>query len=337
VVEHFLQDLPTTVADTYEVVCICGDGGYHIVDSTTFQPDEKYYPNPGEGDLFLSIDLNANTQLNELQQLRQWQEAGCRMMACVYDLVHIHYPEYVGSPGTVCCLTMWMRMVAETFDSVVCISDAVREEYIEWKRENGLDKKVQTVHSFPLGADFAKEPASLAQRAVHDGITYIMVSTIEPRKGYVDAVRAFERARQQREDIRLVIVGRRGWKYQEIEECITRSPYYNESLFWYDDCDDDQLARLYQEVDAYISAAYYEGFGLGIVEAAHRGLPVIVRDIPVYREVTAGHGVFFKDVGELAEAMSSANFQDTSDIPCPTWQQSVDSVWNAIRQDMKIS
>ena len=44
-----------------------------------------------------------------------------------------------------------------------------------------------------------------------------------------------------------------------------------------------------------IAASYGEGFGLPLIEAAHHGLPLLVRDIPVFREVTAGKAQFFTD------------------------------------------
>lgn len=51
--------------------------------------------------------------------------------------------------------------------------------------------------------------------------------------------------------------------------------------------------ELLQEYDAFILPSLYEGFGIAAVEAMASGLPVLVSDLPVLRQVTGGHAFFF--------------------------------------------
>ncbi len=344
VVEQFMNYLPDMVANQFDFVCVSGAGGYHIIDADTFAPNTTYYPNPKEGDIFLSIDLNHESHLIEVRTLRKWKNAGCYMATCIYDLVAIMYPEFVGSKEMVNRLTKWLALVPKQFDTAICISEAVKNEYLDWMNTMGLKDTGIAVEYYHLGADFVERASrdlsvsssiqGLPERLRnHNGIIYLMVSTVEPRKGYVDAVKAFEMARKQRDDITLVIVGRRGWKYDDIAVSITGSIYYNESLFWMDDCDDSTLEVLYELSDAYVTASYYEGFGLGIIEAAHKGLPVIARDIPVHREVSYGHACYFNSVENLAELMVEADFLDSSGINCLTWKKSVEMAWITIMEN----
>ena len=46
-----------------------------------------------------------------------------------------------------------------------------------------------------------------------------MVGTLEPRKGYLQALDAFERLWEQGVEVNLVIVGREGWKGRLQKEC----------------------------------------------------------------------------------------------------------------------
>jgi glycosyltransferase involved in cell wall biosynthesis len=56
----------------------------------------------------------------------------------------------------------------------------------------------------------------------------------------------------------------------------------------------------------FISPSLYEPFGLAVLEAAKTGTPLLLADIPTYRELWAGAALFFppRDADALAEAIN---------------------------------
>lgn len=54
-----------------------------------------------------------------------------------------------------------------------------------------------------------------------------------------------------------------------------------------------EVAFLYSRATAFIFPSYYEGFGIPILEAQHMGCPLVLNDIPVFREVSGGAAIFF--------------------------------------------
>ena len=69
--------------------------------------------------------------------------------------------------------------------------------------------------------------------------------------------------------------------------------------------DDSELDAVLRNAAALVQPSRYEGFGLPIIEAQERGIPVIASDISVFREVTGDSGtlVTLDDFPALADAM----------------------------------
>jgi glycosyltransferase involved in cell wall biosynthesis len=65
------------------------------------------------------------------------------------------------------------------------------------------------------------------------------------------------------------------------------------------------LTRLYESSAALIAASVGEGFGLPLIEAAQHGLPIIARNLPVFREVSGEHAFYFdgSEPADLASAL----------------------------------
>ncbi len=84
---------------------------------------------------------------------------------------------------------------------------------------------------------------------------------------------------------------------------------------------------------------HYVGFGLPLIEAAQHGLPILARDIPVFREVAGEHAAYFKaeTPNELAVAIKSwlADCQKnthpkSSGMNYLTWKESAESLTSKI-------
>ncbi len=63
-------------------------------------------------------------------------------------------------------------------------------------------------------------------------------------------------------------------------------------VVFHDGVDDDEYATLLDRATALVSASRDEGFGLPLVEAMQRGVPVVVTDIPIFREVGGDAALF---------------------------------------------
>ncbi len=168
---------------------------------------------------------------------------------------------------------------------------------------------------------------------------YLMVGTIEPKKGHVPTIESFETLWSGGLDRNLVLVGRRGWLDEQVLNRIENSPYFGTKLFWFDDLDDVDLYLAYRESRALIFSSYAEGFGIPMVEAAMSKLPMICYDTPVAREVSGEFGLFYSNFSEFAGLINSMENDEAHDeqrkklegFQWPSWRETGFSLFEYLR------
>ncbi len=121
----------------------------------------------------------------------------------------------------------------------------------------------------------------------------LMVSTLEPRKNHQLLVAAWERLKYTTmPDLKLVIVGGKGWEYQPILQQF--QPWVEQGeLFHLSSVPSNELRVLYQHAAATICPSVAEGFDYSGIEAMRCGSLVLSSDIPVHREIYADASAYF--------------------------------------------
>ena len=140
-----------------------------------------------------------------------------------------------------------------------------------------------------------------------DQSTFLMVGTIEPRKGHGFVLDAFERLWDRGVQDRLCIVGKKGWNVDELMQRIHTHQEANNRLLYIEGATDGELNVAYRNSNALLSASCAEGFGLPIIKAARHDKPAIVSDIPAFREVGGEGAIYFslEQPQSLADAINS--------------------------------
>ena len=280
----------------------------------------------GAGDVLLCIDVNAELTPAEFDDLRRRRLDGLRIVLVVYDLLPLRHPELFPEAAAVLVCKWYMQMLTIA-DGVACISHAVADDLLAWLDEDrGRRTTPLPIGYFHLGADFradtAAEPTSPAIQAALDSAvqrpTVVMAGTVEPRKGYPQALAAFDILWQAGEDIGLTIVGRQGWQMEAFIAGLEASPALGDRLHWLPRCSDAELQQLYRAGAGLLMASGHEGFGLPIIEAAHAGLPVLARDLPVFREVAGDHARYFSGGDPEALAAALRGWMAAGFTPAPT-------------------
>ena len=281
----------------------------------------------------------------------KWKVAGVSINFMVYDLLPVLRQEFFPDGASIMHAT-WLKTIAQISTRLICISKAVKEELRLWLENNTPERKDQLmIDVIHLGADIIAsapstglpENAEKVLKTISATPTFIMIGTIEPRKGHLQTLAAFEQLWEEGYQVNLVIVGKEGWKSlpnirrqrRTIPQIVTKLRKHKElgnRLFWLEGISDEYLDKIYAASTCLIVASEGEGFGLPLIEAAQHKLPIIARDIPVFREVAGEHAYYFDglDPESLTQAIqnwlklkSESRAPSSEDMPWLTWEQSV--------------
>lgn len=255
------------------------------------------------GDRFLALDLQPQVLTAQMPTLKEWQVRGVQTHAVLYDLLPLTLP-HTFVDGAAQGFEPWLKTLAH-LNGVIAISRTVADEYMDWLACNGPAERQlpQQVSYFHLGADIENslptkglpnESKGLLE-ALRTQPSFLMVGTVEARKGHALVLAAVEKLWHQGLHVHLVIVGKQGWKVEALVEHMQNHPQAGHCLHWIKDASDEYLEAMYAGSSCLVAASQGEGFGLPLIEAARHQIPIIARDIPVHREVAGAHAFYFAE------------------------------------------
>ncbi|SEE35294.1 glycosyltransferase family 4 protein [Pseudomonas coleopterorum] len=290
------------------------------------------------GDVYICLDLLMDVLPHKQSYLDTMRAHGVSIFFVVYDLLILQLPHcFVESLQA--HYIKWINAVAH-YDGAMCISHAVADELREWLVENAPERsRPFHIGAFHLGADIDQsmpstgvpESPGLRIESLSPSPSFLMVGTLEPRKGHAQALDAFELLWKAGHNANLIIVGKHGWLVDELAARLTGHAELGKRLLWLEGVSDEYLEHLYNEADCLVAASYGEGFGLPLIEAAQYNLPIFARDLAVFREVAGEYAYYFEgtETQEIADRLADwlALYQESKhprsdEMPWLTWKQS---------------
>jgi len=225
---------------------------------------------------------------------------GRSTVATVHDLAFAVMPQTV-APETLAELADHLPTALFRAERLIAVSDATAGDLAEYL--GVCPRRVHTIHegvdpSFLAEADDDSETAaSLPERYL------LFVSTIEPRKNVLTLLHAFRLIANWGYGGTLLLVGRWGWRTDEIRRELETSPV-RDRIDHLDYIGREALPTLYRRADALLFPSWLEGFGLPLLEAMACGTPVVTSGRSAMPEV-AGPAAVYVDP-ESAHGIASA-------------------------------
>jgi glycosyltransferase involved in cell wall biosynthesis len=311
--------------------------------------------NPQCNDIYFSLDLLSlrphlvsEQTANLLSTLRN---SGVITIFYVHDILPATHPHYFPDGDHEIVFRQWLKIMSDG-NAAICSCQAAACDLRKWLQAQNYLRPGFVIKSNHLGSDISAggeldEPSAIAEqwdRLTAGAPTFLMVGTLEPRKGHETVLDAFEYMWSCGAVVNLVFAGQKGWNVDRLIRRIKSHNKRGSAVLWIEAPCDLVLHALYRKANCLIAASFGEGFGLPTIEAARFGLPIIARDLPVNREICGSFASYFQSdaAQELARFVSewlvewnNGNAPDSSMIAIRSWREAAESLYNVIKQISK--
>ncbi|MFC1597957.1 glycosyltransferase family 4 protein [Patescibacteria group bacterium] len=208
-----------------------------------------------------------------------------------HDIFGVLYPDHFTGPAK----RYWTEVLPNSMkraDHLICISENTKrdiEEHLKIPEERMTVIPPAASDDFRIIEDVSQVEKHLRDLQVEPPFI-LSVGTLEPRKNFGRLLDAFIFAR--REGVKLVLVGKKGWNYDNVFDKI-RKYHLQNTVVYLDYVQQDQLVALYNACLFFVMPSIYEGFGLPALEAMKCGAPVAVSQNSSLPDVVGDAGVLF--------------------------------------------
>jgi glycosyltransferase involved in cell wall biosynthesis len=203
--------------------------------------------------------------------------SGAKLIVVVHDLIPITHPQY-SPPVDSAKHRARMRCAARNAAAIVVNSCDTLEALSSFARSESLVLPCTEVAR--LGSELratASGERPLEQRY------FVMLATLDTRKNHELLLDIWSRLATDAPT--LVLIGQPGTRREYVDAILSRCAAMRDRVRHLPRCSDAELATWIQHAEALLMPSFAEGFGLPIVEAMSRGVPVIASDISVFREI----------------------------------------------------
>jgi glycosyltransferase involved in cell wall biosynthesis len=223
----------------------------------------------------------------------------------VHDLVFRHLPAHHKLLNR-WYLNLTMPLYCRRATHIISVSEHTKRDLVA---AYGLaPTKITVVHEAAASHFRPQSPEVIDSVRSRYGLPeryLLFVGTVEPRKNLGRLLTVFERAHDDGLIDGLIIVGRRGWLYDDFFAQLQASPSRDRVILpGY--VDDEDLPALYAGARAFVFPSVYEGFGLPVLEAMASGVPVVTSATTSVPEIGGDAALYFDplDVQSMSDAVS---------------------------------
>jgi glycosyltransferase involved in cell wall biosynthesis len=205
-----------------------------------------------------------------------------RKVLSILDLTHLYFPHTMENYNLLIHKLFFLSSLKNA-DHIITISNFIKQDLI--MHFNIPSEKIITIY---LGVDDKfhiiekSKVLSVLNRYSINRPYILSVGTLEPKKNYIRLLNAYKALKT---DLDLIIVGKKGWKANDIFKTIDSLGLKKRvKILGY--IQNDYLPYLYNGAEVFIFPSLYEGFGLPLLEAMACGAPVICSNTSSLAEIS---------------------------------------------------
>ena len=310
--------------------------------SNRYKCDPKLTKNFSEQNcVYFSICHTVLTNKSYLDYLARFKKL--RKIFFLHDLIPLDFPEHCRDLEDARHKLRVIHLF-EYADHIIVNSQYTYDRLIFWQEKLDLPSKPITI--IHIGVHLAH---SNCARFIQDRPYFVVLGTIEPRKNHQLLLDIWEHFSQTLppEDIpQLKIIGKRGWKIEELIKQLDENTNIQPHIQEYNDMPDDEVWPILKGANALLFPSHVEGWGMPLVEALAMKIPAICSDIPALREAgqnipayihnndTAKWAETILNYAQIGSTTQNAQIDKLSHFVLPTWEKhftTVEDIINSLK------
>lgn len=188
----------------------------------------------------------------------------------IHDLSFLHSSQFYSLKRRLWHKLVNVQTLAERADRIIAVSENTKRDIMRFFTVD--EDKITVIYPGIMINDLSPEQSrQMTEKFKLKENYFLYVGTLEPRKNIGAIIKAFDKVVEKHPDYELVIVGSKGWIYQNLIHSINKRKY----IRYLDYVDGKEKDALYSQARGLIWPSFYEGFGFPPFEAVYHNLPVI--------------------------------------------------------------
>jgi glycosyltransferase involved in cell wall biosynthesis len=217
-------------------------------------------------------------------------DRGVRVVQLVHDLGPVTQPHLAGNSSS---FIDYFEAVLPVAALLVSVSEHTRQELARWASELGLsDVPVTVIREGDMFTPTEPKRPIIDALGGHEGTVppfVLCVGTIEAKKNHSLLYYAYKQAARRKIHLPLMVVlGRRGWRTDDIYGLLTEDPEIAKRFVFLHNSSDAELEWLYENCRFTVFPSFFEGWGIPIAESVSRGVPCLCSSAASMPEIAPG-------------------------------------------------
>ncbi len=177
-------------------------------------------------------------------------------------------------------------------DHVITVSESMREEILKFFPKVSLSVIYNGIDLNKRGIILDRNLKEFKEKYTVKDKFILTVGHIESRKNYMRLIESFSILRSKGFDYKLIIIGNDSGEKNRLQLLINQLNLQDHVNFL-GGLTDSEVLCAYKLCSLFVFPSLYEGFGIPILEAMAASRPIVLSNLPVFREITQNSGVYF--------------------------------------------